>query len=87
MFKMKNILFLATGFILVGCSGPTNDDATSVCSCYKELYKVSADETVMMEAIADSCGKLHADVLRKLENDPEAHKTFIEAYTFCQNEK
>ncbi len=84
---MKVVLLLVLGVIIVGCSEPSNEDATAVCNCYKELYKISSDETVMMEAIADSCGKLHASILTKLESDPEAHKKFIEAYTFCQNEK
>lgn len=83
---MKNVLYLAFSVLLFSCSGPVTDDATAVCNCYKELYKISSDETVQMEAIADSCGKLHAQVLLKLESDSVAHKEFIEAYTFCQNE-
>lgn len=83
---MKNIIYVVFALLLISCSGPVTDDATAVCKCYKELYKFSSEETVQMEAIADSCAKLHADVLRKLESDSVAHKAFIEAYTFCQNE-
>ena len=84
---MKNVIYLVSSLLVISCAGPVTDDATAVCGCYKELYKISSEETVEMEAVADSCGKLHAEVLRKLESDSVAHQEFIEAYTFCQNEK
>jgi len=71
---------------MVSCK-PVNDDATAVCHCYKELLKISPEkEALKMEAVADSCGKLHASVLQKFEKGSDEHKAFIEAYTFCQNE-
>lgn len=84
---MKNIVYVVFSLVFISCAGPVTEDATAVCECYRELYKIPAEETVQMEAVADSCGKLHANILRKLESDSVAHKEFIEAYTFCQNEK
>ena len=74
---MKNVLYIVSSLLLISCAGTATDDASAVCNCYKELYKISSDETVQMEAIADSCGQLHANVFRKLESASVAPKHFI----------
>ena len=79
------VLFALLSLFITNCD-PVNDDATSVCNCYKELYKISSDDEVQMQMVYDSCAKLHADVIIKLKDDTAAFNEYIEAYTFCQNQ-
>jgi hypothetical protein len=83
---MNKIIVFLFSIALLSCSAPVNDDATAVCNCYKELYKISSDKVVQMEAVTDSCQKLHAGILNKYESDSVAFNQFVEAYTYCQNQ-
>ena len=83
---MKNTLVLLFSMAVLSCSGPVTEEASAVCNCYKELYKISSEDVIQLEAVTDSCQKLHAEVLSKLESDTVAFNKFVEAYTFCQNE-
>ena len=84
---MKNTLIFIALLSLVSCARPVTEEASAVCNCYKELYRIAEDDIVTMEAVADSCKKVHAAILNKLEGNQEEKDKFIEAYTACQNAK
>ncbi len=81
-------LFIVISLLLIGCSAPTDERATALCDCYKELHRIDADtDFELMNVVADSCKNMHIGLLKDLEGKPAEKEKFDAAYEFCQNEK
>jgi len=81
----KTLLFITiTATIFSSCTPDPQEDATEVCDCWSEAFKVSRmDEKKQIEAF-DACQDLYKEVLQKFEDNPENKDKFVEAYDFCR---